>query len=68
MKMVTKTRKTRQKSEWDKLPKREQRRLLDDYMGRVLRGLPSKRIAEKIARLKGIAYRKSPGSKVVRFT
>ena len=65
--MATKTRRTKQKSEWDKLSKRVQRRLLDDYMGRVLTGLPSKRIAEKIARLKGIPYRKSPGSKVVRF-
>lgn len=64
----TKTRRTKQKTEWDKLPKKEQRRLLDDYMGRVLTGLPSKRIAERIARLKGIPYRKSRGSKVVRFT
>ena len=66
--MVTKAKKqTKQKTDWDRLPKKEQRHLLDDYMGRVLTGLPAKRIAEKIARLKGIPYRKSPGSKVIRF-
>jgi len=66
--MVTKTTKrAKQKTEWDKLPKREQKRLLDDYMGRVLTGLPAKRIGEKIARLKGIPYWKSPGSKAVQF-
>jgi len=66
--MVTKAkRQTKQKTDWDKLPKKERKRLMDDYMGRVHRGLPSKRIAEKIARLKGIPYRKSPSSKVVRF-
>lgn len=61
------TKRTKQKTEWDKLPKKEQIRLLDDYMGRVLTGMPAKRIAEKIARLKGIPYRKSPGSKIIRF-
>ena len=66
--MVTKARKqAKQKTEWDKLPKREQRRLLGEYKGRVLTGLPAKRIAEKIARLQGIPYRKSPGSKDIRF-
>ena len=70
--MVTNTRRVKTKTqkvktEWDKLSNGEQKRLLDDYMGRVLSGLPSKRVAEKIARLKGIPYHKSRGSAVVRF-
>ena len=65
--MATKTKRTKQKSDWDKLPKREQKRLMDDYMYRVLSGKPTKKLAEKIARLKGIPYRKSPGSKIIRF-
>lgn len=66
--MVTKTKKqTRQKTDWDKLSKKEQRRLLDAYIERVLMGIPAKRIAEKIARLKGIPYKKSPGRKTIRF-
>jgi hypothetical protein len=60
--------KSSRKTAWDKLSKKEQKRLLDDYEGRVYTGMPSKRIAEKIAKLKGIPYKKSAGRKTVKFT
>jgi len=66
--VATKVKRARQKTDWDKLPKREQKRLLDDYLYRVLSGKPTKRLAERIARLKGIPYKKSTGSKIIRFT
>ena len=66
--MATRTMKrAKPKTEWDKLSKNEQRRLLDDYLWRVLSGKPTKKLSEKIARLKGIPYRRSPGRKTIRF-
>lgn len=60
--MVTKTKVKRksnhQKSEWDKLPKREQR-LVEDYIYRVLDDKPTKRLVDKIAKLKGIRIKRT---------
>ena len=52
--MVTKT---KVKTAWDKLSKKEQEKLTDEYMFRVIDGKPTKRIALKIAKLKGIKLR-----------
>ena len=46
------------KTEWEKLSKREQEHLLDDYFYRVLSGKPAKKAIDKIAKLKGIRIRR----------
>jgi len=48
------TKKHQQKTKWDALSKQERERLTEEYIYRVLSDKPTKRIAGKIAKLKGI--------------
>ena len=49
----------KQKSDWDKLPKRDREELEEEYIYRVLDGKPTKRLVNKIARLKVIKLRRT---------
>ena len=48
------TKKKRSRTEWERLPEKQQDKLADEFIFRVLSGRPVKRLGRKIAKLKGI--------------
>lgn len=64
--MVTRVR--TKKTEWDKLSKREQDRLAEEYIARVISGKPSRAAYLRIAKLKGLKPVPNPDRRARRST